>query len=223
MAIYQRVHFLQLLAVLTASALATGCNSESETIGQVEVGESCVSSDPNKICLAMHFVSYQDSQGKPVADEYQAAHIIQAMNKIYSQCGIGFQIENYEAVDPAGYGLGFAPQSMGELDKIRKTFDQPLYELLSVTTGHWSLSANAWTNMPSVGPFGAIVEASVVDYSDGLIYAHEFGHYLGLYHVADRSNLMNSESYKTSTHLTESQCETLRSTATSNWGGMVRK
>jgi hypothetical protein len=186
------------------------------------IGDSCVSSDANKTCLAVHFVTYKDSSGTPVASTDQAIKIIRTMNQLWSQCNIGFEIEKYDAVDPTPSGLSYGAQSQNELNQIRDTYSQPSNELLGVTTGPWGTAVNAWTNMPGDGVYGAIMEASIVDYGGGIIYAHEFGHYLGLDHVSDTSNLMNPIIYTTSSALTSSLCQTAQDTAKSYWSAMIR-
>ena len=188
----------------------------------VEVGESCTG-DPSRTCLAVHFVAYQNSSGTPTASESQAATIIQTMNQIFAQCAIGFQIENYEAVNPNQYGLDYGANSQNQLNQIRRTFDLPSNQLLAVTTGPWGTSVNAWTNMPGEGLYGAIMEASIVTYGKGIIYAHEFGHYLGLDHVSNSANLMNPIIYTTSTQLSPSQCQFAQSTLHAYWAEMIRR
>ena len=187
------------------------------------VGETCTAGDANKLCLGIHFVTYTDPTGTPTATQAQAATIIHTMNTLWSQCDIGFQIEKYEAVDPTASGLTYGAASQNELDQIRTAYSAPSNELLAVTTGPWGTAVNAWTNMPGDAIYGAIMEASIVDYGGGIIYAHEFGHYLGLSHVADVSNLMDAIIYTTSTTLDASQCQTARDTANSYWTAMLLK
>ena len=188
----------------------------------VAVGESCTAGDSSKICLATHFVSYLDPSGTPTANAAQLATIVHTMNQIWAQCDIGFQVEKYETVDPTQFSLTYGAQAQNELDQIRTQFEQPLNELLGVTTGPWGTAVNAWTAVPGDSIYGAIMEASIVTYSNGLIYAHEFGHYLGLAHVPDPSDLMDAIIYPTSTTLTSSQCQTAQDTVRSYWPQMVR-
>jgi hypothetical protein len=185
------------------------------------IGESCVSNDPNKLCLAMHFVTYT-SGGVPAASEAQLAQIVKKMNEMFSQCDIGFQIEHHETANPSDHGLAYGAASQNQLTQIRNDFTNSNDELLAVTTGPWGTAVNAWTAMPGGGPYGAIMESSIVGYNGGIIYAHEFGHYLGLDHYGNTANLMNPVIYGTSTQLTSSQCETARSTASSYWAAMLR-
>ena len=234
------------LAPFIAAAALSGCNAggESSLAGNVTqvttltsqtpadnessapklpVGESCVSDDPNHTCLALHFVTYKDSSGKAAASEAQAATIVSTMNKVFAQCKIGFQIEKYEAVDPTAFGLAYGSQSQNELNQIRETFSTEADMLLGVTTGPWGSGTNGWTNMPGSNVYGAVMEASIVDYNEGLLYAHEFGHYLGLGHPGDASNLMNATIYATSTNLTTSQCAAAQETIASYWPRMIRQ
>lgn len=207
----------------TASSGGNGGVTQTGGNPNVAVGESCTSGDSNKICLAVHFVTYTDSSGTPTATQNQAATIIHEMNTLWSQCDIGFQIENYDPEDPTKYGLSYGAASQNELNQIRGQFSNPNDELLGVTTGPWGTTVNAWTAMPGESVYGAVMEASIVTYGNGIIYGHEFGHYLGLDHVSDTSNLMNPVIYTTSTTLTSSQCQTARDTANSYWSAMLRK
>ncbi|MCM2323456.1 MAG: hypothetical protein NDJ90_09365 [Oligoflexia bacterium] len=186
-------------------------------------GESCLSSDPDKLCLAVHFVAYRDSAGNSTATPEQAAAIINGTNRFWSVCKIGFQIEKYEAVDPAQYNLAFGAESQSQTDLIRRTFEEPRDQLLAVTTGPWGTAVNAWTSMPGETASGAIMEAGIVSYGDGVIYAHEFGHYLGLGHEADSANLMSAVVATSSTMLSEAQCASARETVESYWVAMLRR
>ena len=204
------------------SAAATTGSTATNT-APATVGESCASSDVNKICLGMHFVTYKDPAGTPTATQAQAATIIHTMNTIWAQCNIGFQIEKYEAVDPTASSLSYGAASQNELNQIRTAYQSPANELLAVTTGPWGTAVNAWTNMPGDGIYGAIMEASIVTYGSGIIYAHEFGHYLGLNHVVDTTDLMDAIIYTTSTKLDSGQCQTARDTANAYWVAMFLK
>ena len=153
------------------------------------VGESCKSSDPNHICLAVKYIVYGDASGRTPISSAQAAENIKVINKIWGQCNIGFQIESYEKVDPTKYHLIYSTTNLTELDDIRSAFEDSQH-LLIVTTGSWNrtgtlgrTSANAWTSLPGSGPYGAVLEAGVSTF--GNILAHELGHYLNLDHFSD--------------------------------------
>jgi hypothetical protein len=181
------------------------------------VGNSCVSKDPNHICLGLKYVVYKNPRGSPVASEADALKNLAVVNQVHSQCNVAFQVEEYDAVDPVGYGLAFNTANSSELDSIREAFADAK-RLLIVTTGAWNRSgtlgtskANAWTAMPGSGPYGAVFEAPVATYSN--IFAHELGHYLNLDHVSDPSDILNPVIYRSSTALTENQCEIERAAA----------
>jgi hypothetical protein len=242
MSINKKAAFASLTAFAMAAIALSGCNSAGEAAGQdagtaqantsasgntssgggSTVTPSCVTSDPNHICLAVHFVSYKDSSGTPVANQSQVNTIFGTMNKLWSQCNIGFQVEKYEQVDPTAKGLSYGANSQNEVDQIRNTYGGDSNMLFAANTGPWGTAVNAWTNMPGSAPYGAIMEASIVDYGGGIIYAHEFGHYLGLDHVSDTSDLMDAIIYTDSNTITSEQCQTARDTATQFWSAMIR-
>jgi hypothetical protein len=207
-----------------SAGAAPQANNSSGSTGDNSglVTPSCVNGDANHICLAVQFVSYKDSNGTPVANENQVKTIVNTMNNLFAQCNIGFQVEKYEQVDPTQVGLSYGANSQNEVDQIRNTYGTEKNMLLAVNTGPWGTAVNAWTNMPGSAPYGAIMEQSIVDYGNGIIYAHEFGHYLGLDHVSDQSDLMDAIIYTSSTTLTSDQCATARQTATQFWAAMNR-
>lgn len=222
---------VSVLALLLGASQFTGCGSGDSDRSwtssngehkKVVLGDSCVSSDLNKLCLGIHFVSYKNSQGQAVAGLSEVETIVRTMNDLWKECAIGFQVEEYQSIDPSQYGLSFGEESQQEVDKIRQTFATIPNELLAVTTGPWGTAVNAWTAMPGEGPYGAVMEASVVTYGKGIIYAHEFGHYLGLDHVSDQEGLMNPTIYPTSLNLDSSECDLARKTAKNYWPAMFR-
>src|SRR6185312_15046001 len=121
----------------------------------------------------------------------------------YAQCGMAVKLEQYQQVDPASQGLPNGLTSMDQLDPIRTAFDDPKY-LVVINTGAWDHNqmgaANAWTAMPGENPSGAVIEGPVA--SDAPIVAHELGHYLGLDHVSDQTDMMNPIIYPNSTTIT---------------------
>src|SRR5262249_3291703 len=63
------------------------------------LGESCRSDDPNQICLGIKYVVYKDGTNAPVIDQQAAATNIQTINRIWSKCNIGFQIDQFQVID----------------------------------------------------------------------------------------------------------------------------
>lgn len=190
------------------------------------VGDSCVSDDPNKLCLSLKYVAYKDSADEAVVSQAHAISNVSAINGVFEQCNLAFQIESYLPIVPADAGLKYRTANYSELDEIRTEFRDDS-ALLVVTTGTWDRTgtlgnsgANAWTTLPGTGPFGAVLERTVGTYPN--IIAHELGHYLNLLHVSDTRALMNPVIYTSSTTLYSSQCNTARATAKRFWSRMLR-
>ena len=171
------------------------------------------------MCLGVRYVVYTDSSGKALSTKDQAAKNIAQVNQTWAQCGIEFQIDSYEEVDPGKFNLAYDSQAQNQLDQIRNTFNDG-QSLLVVFTGPWGTVKNAWTSMPGSAPYGAVFESTVADYPQ--IVAHELGHYLGLDHVADNSNVMDAIIYPDSVQLTQDQCNLAQQTAQKYWKTMMR-
>lgn len=230
--------FTWMAAVFPLMAVMTACNGPGadgsnngggaatpggrQGSGFARVGESCSSADPSQICLGVKYVSYVDSKGTPVSPESEAVANIEATNRIWAQCGISFQIDEYLVVNPADYGLtygGLAAEA--QQNDIRNSFQNDT-TLLVATTGAWNTTANGWARSPGSAPYGVVMDGGV---SGGYpeIYAHELGHYLNLDHVGgDSGNLMYYAISKTPTRLTTDQCDEARRIATGYWVKMVR-
>jgi hypothetical protein len=210
--------------VLFGAALASiatgGCNEVGgRKVSSItsHLGGSCEGSEG--ICLALKYVVYENESGKPVVSEVQAANNIQRINQVWSECGIAFQIDDFQSVLPRDIGLSGGSGALNELNKIRETFGER-DTLLVVTTEDWGTTKNAWTTLPGYAPYGAILEANVGGYPN--IIAHELGHYLGLDHYDSRPNVMNTLIAANSTPLTEVQCAQARAAIADHWGAMQR-
>lgn len=190
------------------------------------IGESCSSGDPNKLCLAIRYVAYQNGGGDPTVSESEAIENIRKVNRVWEACEIQFQIDEYIPVAPGDYDLKYRTANSSELSAIRRAFASAR-ALLVTTTGAWDRAgtlgrtgANAWTSMPGAGPFGVVMEEPVATYSN--IIGHELGHYLNLGHTSDKANLMNPIIYTSSTKIYQSQCTEARSAAAFFWKRMLR-
>jgi hypothetical protein len=182
-------------------------------------GESCRSNDPRKLCFAIRYVSYRDESGVAVANRKMAIEQVRKANALWAQCGIAFELENYETADPRRHGLRFGEESERETYEIRRRFARPS-SLLVVVTGEWSSYAVAWTEPPGFETHGTILSSEVA--SDPEILAHELGHYLNLDHPVSqprewRANLMNWRVYPDSRRLTQAQCARARKAGTTSW------
>jgi hypothetical protein len=185
----------------------------------------CGDSDHSQLCVALKYVAYSGgSSPQAMVSRNQASYDVSQVNSIWSQCRIEFFVEEYAAINPSSRGLAYQPASDAELQRIRSSFGDSS-RLLVVTTGTWSgelgaAAANAWTVLPSVGPFGVVMEAMAGAISN--LIAHELGHYLNLEHAEDVYNAMNPIIYTNSLNLTEAQCAEARATAISFWGATLR-
>ncbi len=195
-----------------------GSSGSGGTTAAGVIGPSCVSSDANQICIGVKAVSYT-SNGQPTYTEDQAVATIQGINDLWKQCNVAFQLEEYQAVNPADYGLTNGSDSQGEAGTVRSDFSDDKTFLLAAT-GSWNSSYIAWTQMPGAGPYGSVFDVNYA--TDAITVAHEFGHYLGLDHVSDQGNIMYPQVYPNDTAFTSDQCSLARSTAASYWQAMMR-
>ncbi|OFZ18671.1 MAG: hypothetical protein A2X94_14280 [Bdellovibrionales bacterium GWB1_55_8] len=202
------------------------CSGFLSSAVHAAVGPSCQSDDPNWICLGLKYVVYRENGADPIVSELETLKNLEVINNLWSQCNIGFQVDQYVAAGPGEYKLKFRTANISELDEIREAFNDDT-ALLVVTTGAWDRTgslgnsgANAWTAMPGGPPYGAILERPVASFSN--IIAHEIGHYLNLLHADDSTFLMNPIIYKRSTRISSADCRRARSAARDFWSKMLR-
>ncbi len=152
------------LALLLGAFLAVGSacqaqgpDSQNQSTQQAAqaasvVGPSCAgaqasSKDPatEKFCVALHYVTYT-KDGKPTMTNDQVAKEVTGMNKVWDQCGINFQAEAVDPVNPADKHLEYQPSGMGAMDDIRKAYADDT-RFLVASTGAWTMggAAVAWT------------------------------------------------------------------------------
>jgi hypothetical protein len=188
--------------------------------GGTTTSSQCVSSDANHICIGLKLVSYQDGNGVTSLNRAQADTLVQGINNIWKTCNIAFQMEQYDSVDPTTVGLTYGGGSESELTAIRREFSDSSTFLVAIP-GPWSGKTIAWTTMPGGGPFGTIVEAQYG--TNPMTVGHELGHYQGLYHISDYTNLMNPYIGSNTSALTSNQCDIARQTDQTDWQRMLRK
>lgn len=190
--------------------------------------KSCISDDPDFLCLGIKYVVYIDPASKqPVVDPSVAEKNFSTINSIWGQCKIGFQLDELVLKNPASAGLPADTTDFSDLDRIRQAFNEQS-SLLVVTTAKWKRDgnlghtpANAWTKMPGSGLYGVIMEQKVGAFPN--IIAHELGHYLNLYHANENTEVMNAIIYNNSNVITQDQCSTARSAVKKWWSNMVRR
>jgi hypothetical protein len=196
-----------------------------EAIGN---GKTCVSDDPDFLCLGVKYVVYVNPSSKqPVISPMVAENNFSTINSIWSQCKIGFQIDELVLKDPEAAGLPADTTDFSDLDRIRQAFNEKS-SFLIVTTYKWKRDgglghtpANAWTKMPGSGLYGVILEDKVGNFPN--IIAHELGHYLNLYHANENTEVMNAIIYNNSKVITQEQCATARASVKKWWSSMVRR
>jgi hypothetical protein len=179
---------------------------------------SCVSSDPNHICIGLKIVSYV-SNNIPILTEAQAITLVNGINTIWRQCNIAFQLETFEQSNPTTVGLSYSTDWKNDGDTVRNTYNDGS-TFLVVTVGSLTGATIGVTEMPGAGSYGSLIEAAYAQ--NPLTVGHELGHYQGLYHVSDSTNLMNPYIGSNTSALTASQCSTARSTDQANWTAMMR-
>ncbi len=198
----------------------------AESKAAMEDSKNCRSGDSSQTCLALKYVVFEDSDGIPAVNEGVVLSGVAAINRIWSQCNIHFQVDRFLKINPKKYELSFNSSENHDLEQIRKIF-MDSSTLLVVTTGKWDRSgslgntgANAWASMPGDQFYGVVLEAPVGDYPN--IIAHELGHYLNLDHASDVDQLMNPVIYDRSKSLTRSECNMAYNAVQDYWKSMVR-
>jgi len=200
----------------------TGAGTTMPQPVSVRIGERCTA----ETCLALRYVVYRDDDGEPVLSETQSAENLHRINRLWSDCDIGFEIEKYDVVSPREHRLRFRTASYPELTQIRKSFEDDRW-LLVVTTGPWdrrgsigNTGANAWTNLPGEGHHGVVLESKVSTFAN--IIAHELGHYLSLDHAGNIAELMYPYLADHSTRLSRSECKSATWAAREFWSKAIR-
>ena len=179
----------------------------------------CENPGPDEQCLALKIVAYQLPSQDPTLTQIQAEAVVVGINRVWKPCGLGFSLERFEVVDPGAFKLNYSPDWRSESEQIRTLFRDDT-RFLVVAVGPWSQATIAVTQMPGVGPYGVLVEKDYA--SNPLTVGHELGHYMGLYHYRDTSNLMNPYIGSSTEGLTSGQCGIAPNTNQKTWPAMFR-
>jgi hypothetical protein len=204
----------------TPSSIPAATPSNSGT--PISGAESCHTSDPNHICIGVKVVSFVKN-GKEVLNHDKAIALISRVSKVWTQCNIGFQLEDYRAADPTASGLSYEVDWYNDGDTVRSAY-QDASRFLMVAAGKLTGSSNTtgvtWDAGTGDGFYGSLIDGAYAE--DELTVAHEFGHYQGLYHVNDQANLLYPYAQDDNHVLTAKQCATARSANYEYWQQMLR-
>jgi hypothetical protein len=179
---------------------------------------TCTSSDPAHLCIGLKLVSYSQN-GSPSLTEAQAIALVNGINQVWNQCNIAFQLEKYVSVDPTTLNLEYNTDWKANAGNVRAAFNEN-NSFLVVAVGSLSGATIAVTEMPGGGPYGTLVEQEFA--TNPLTVGHELGHYQGLYHVSDTTNLMDPYIGPNTSGLSTSQCAIAHTTDAAYWQAMMR-
>lgn len=196
-----------------ASTASTGTGDNTPRRQLPSADEVAKSSDYLKV--AVKYVSYRSANGTVVADEQSVRDMTIKLSEVWAQCNIGFELTQYEVVEPATLNLPFNPGSYSEIDKARMKFQDDTHILL-MGTGTWNrsdgtlASANCYSSFPGDQAEGVICEQSAA--VNSTLLAHEVGHWFYLTHTTTGTNLMEPLVGSGDSAITAAQCELARRT-----------
>lgn len=130
--------------------------------------------------------------------------MLSAVNQIWNQCGIQFQVNSYQEVEAPKIGMKTLPKGEGDLGKIAEALNPKGFHtgIPFTVSGKWdfydstvngTLFGLGWVfvNNQGVDHIGAMVDDQRLKSATGiLIAAHELGHTLSLPHNNLKNNLM---------------------------------
>lgn len=131
-------------------------------------------------------------------DTIRMQHAIDLMRELYAQVGVGVRKIYWQYI-PTDQANGYSVVNGSEATQLTEDWSgaNDGIDLFFVTTitdaGGWS-KTNGSCDKDVAGRTGAIVELSNNNSFWGILIAHEVGHYLGLPHAGDITNVMGDDS-----------------------------
>jgi hypothetical protein len=197
--------------------------SQPSSAETADLGPRCTGVS-GQLCIGLNYLAFETASGTPLVSQATAAQNVQAANVIWAQCKIAFQMESFQAVNGADYGIPLTGLSNADMATMRQDFASATDFVIMSYTGTVPTGADAWTEEAGpggVGPYGTIMDVSTATYTP--ILAHEIGHYLGLEDGSDTTNLMDLVVYASPDLLTSAQCATAVSVAQNYFQPMLRQ
>jgi hypothetical protein len=188
-----------------------------------DLGPTCTGV-PGQLCIGLNYYVFDDANGNPIVPQSTAVANVQAANVIWAQCKIAFQMESFQDVNAANYGLSTSSASEADMTTMFTDFASSTDFVIISYSGTVPSGADAWTEeggSGSSGPYGTIMDLSTDNYSP--ILAHELGHWLGLEDSSNVSDLMDLVVYASPDTLSSSECATAVSVAQTYWAPMLRQ
>jgi hypothetical protein len=211
-----------LVAAILFFLLSSSAHAATGEFRPIDGASTCVSTDSNHICIGVKLVSYLKDTTS-VIDRAQSIALIDRVNKIWNQCNVGFQLETYESVDPSSQNLDYDMDWYNDGDIVRKAFADTTRFLMVAAgslAGGYGTTGATWDAGTGDGFFGSLIDGAYAQ--DAITVAHEFGHYQGLNHVQDETNLLYPYAEETNRALSADQCEVARSSNQKYWQKMLR-
>jgi hypothetical protein len=162
----------------------------------------------------------------------QVQHAIDVMRELYAQVGLGVRMLYWRYI-PTDQACVFVPEDSycfwdvdrSEATLLTEKFSGPndgidvFFVKLVTDAGGWSKTDGSCDKDLQDERTGAVLELKNSDWFTGVLLAHEVGHYLGLPHSGDITNVMGDDSdgdgigsiNSGSINLTSSQGDTMKS------------
>lgn len=145
-----------------------------------------LSKQPIALGVAIYALSIGSA---PAVSRTEAESWFEGATRIWNQCGVRLQFEQYKMINAELASLPYQPKNQADLEKIRRSVFESDYVNISVT-GEWQgapfAASAAYTNFPNASLLGTVAQIAAT--KTPTLLAHELGHYFNLLHVDDPSS-----------------------------------